>query len=118
MESKPHQKFPPTARLRRSAEFRLVQSGGKRRASPLLVVWALENPDGHTRLGLAVSRKVGKAHDRNLLKRRIRELFRRRVLPLREGCDYVVAARPGAAELAFAALKDELTRLLSSGGRR
>lgn len=71
------------------------------------------------RLGLTVSRKVGKAVHRNRVKRRIRECFRRRIRPLLpEGTDMVVIARPGAADISFAILNTELERATRSLARR
>ena len=106
------ERFSKQSRLIRSEDFVTTQSRGKPRAGKLVVVWARPNALPQARLGLAVSRKVGKSHDRNLLKRRTRELFRRHLVAFKAGVDYVVMFKPGATALDFPSLRDELERLV------
>jgi ribonuclease P protein component len=54
---------------------------------------AVENDRGHHRLGLTVSRKVGRAADRNRVKRLLRESFRRSTLGGARGFDLVIVPR-------------------------
>lgn len=68
--------FPRQARLTRQAEFQRIYRLGRRLKAPPLRLVALRRPDGKSRLGLAVSRKVGGAVVRNRYKRAIREAFR------------------------------------------
>ena len=51
------------------------------------------------RLGLTVSRRVGRAVERNRVKRGVREWFRRNRSALPLDRDLVVIARPAAADL-------------------
>ncbi len=93
--------FPPAARLRRPADFRHVFRDGKRVGGRYLVVHVLLQEEGVSRLGLAVSRKVGRAVVRNRVRRRLREIFRRRLRHEIESkgliLDLVLRALPSAA---------------------
>jgi len=73
-----------------------------------LYAWRFPEND-QVRLGMAVSRRVGKAVVRNKIKRRVRECFRlklRTLLP--PGTGLVVIARTGAGELAAGDVISEL----------
>ena len=70
----------------------------------------MPNEVGITRFAYSVSKRVGKAVVRNKVRRRLREIVRS--LPTVEGQDVVITARPSAASSDFAALKQELVRLL------
>ena len=63
-------------------------------------------------LGLTVSKKVGTAVERNLVKRRIREWFRHNRGALPVNAAVVVIARRGAAILGMAETEQELGGLL------
>jgi len=89
-------RFPKRYRMRTMADFRRVfQHRCAARQGPLLVLAA---PNGleHTRLGVSVSRKLGKAVVRNRWKRLIREAFRLSRQQLPEGIDLLVLPRDNA----------------------
>lgn len=78
----------------------------------------LPNPDGVVRVGVVVSKKVGKAVTRNRIRRRLREALREvlRAQPPRRGFDLVVIARPVAAEASYGELKRGLEQALKKAG--
>jgi ribonuclease P protein component len=106
--------FPKDFRLRNAAEFRKVYDGGAKRASRSFVLFALRNGLDYSRFGLTTPRKLGKAHYRNRVKRRVREILRtsRAAIPL--GFDFVLNPRRTANERAFEELRDELIALLGA----
>ncbi|MEM1023920.1 MAG: ribonuclease P protein component [Myxococcota bacterium] len=99
MSERGAQRFPKSARLLRSREFRRTQRG-RRAACSMLVIHVRPNDVARPRLGLAVGRKVGPAVIRNRIKRKIREGFRLARWP--EGADLLVVVRPGGRALADA----------------
>ncbi len=79
----------------------------------LFSVHVLPNPTGiRPRLGLSVSKKVGTAVKRNAVRRRLKEIFRSSLDSLPATLDFVVSARPAAAEATFEELSEEFLRSL------
>jgi ribonuclease P protein component len=70
------QRFPKSMRLLRASEFERVFAARVSAGDDLLVVYGTANELGYPRLGLTVSRKVGRAVARNRWKRAVREAFR------------------------------------------
>lgn len=105
--------FPPSARLRASAEYQAVFKAGRRLSSSHLKLHAHVRADAVVaRLGVAVSKKVDKrAVGRNRIKRLARECFRRQRDSLPAG-DYVLIAQPGAKTLDNPMLREQFLQLL------
>ncbi len=88
-------------RLSRSRDFDAVYRQGRSVSTRSLTLhWFAreEDPEGASRLGLAVPRSVGTAVARNRLKRQLREVWSEVGTEAPTGRDYVLAARPGLAE--------------------
>lgn len=89
-------------RLRKASDFKAVRQEGRSWDNRLVVMRVRANGTGKTRIGFSVSRRLGKAVVRNLVKRRLREAARSAPLPV--GWDVVLIARTGAARTTYAEL--------------
>jgi ribonuclease P protein component len=93
---------------------RLYRSNGQ--ANSCLVLYARKNRTSTNRVGITVSKKLGKAVVRNRVRRRIREAYRlneERFLP---GWDIVIVARSRAVEVSFQKLTQSLLSLSEQAG--
>ncbi len=99
-------KFRPQHRLKSPKEFQAVFDQNEFRVgSPSVLVLAKPNELEYARLGLVMRKKfVRFAHDRNRIKRIIRESFRHSQYRF-AGLDCVVLTRPGAGELSSKELR-------------
>ena len=89
-------------RLRKASDFKAVRQEGRSWDNRLVVMRIRANGTCKTRIGFSVSRRLGKAVVRNLVKRRLREAAR--LAPLSAGWDVVLIARTGAARATYAEL--------------
>jgi ribonuclease P protein component len=88
-------------RLSRSGDFDAVYRHGHSTATRYLVLYSFPRGEAEgngPRLGLAVSRQLGGAVERNRLKRRLRAAFEEVVEGLPTENDYVLIARPGLGD--------------------
>ena len=74
-------------------------------ASSYLVLYARKNRSQCNRIGITVSKKLGKAHVRNRVRRRLREVYRLNEEKFQCGWDIVIVARSRAVDAPF----DKLT---------
>ncbi|MGC5165358.1 ribonuclease P protein component [Luteimicrobium sp. DT211] len=111
--------LPAAHRLRRPQEFSgTVRTGVRAGRSTLVVHLAPGSGGGPTRVGFVVSKAVGNAVTRNLVKRRLRAASLPVVGMLPSGSAVVVRALPSAAEAGFAALSDDLVGAVRSAQRK
>jgi ribonuclease P protein component len=97
--------------LTKRSQYILVYQQGKVWANSLVVMKALPNGLSLSRYGFSVTKKVGKAVQRNRLKRLLREIMR--LQSLKPGWDIVFIVRSVAANADYHQLKRTVARLLT-----
>lgn len=116
----PTGRFESRDRLLRASEFRAVGLRGQRVADACFVLLVRlrgeRSSSERVRLGVTVSRKVGRAVVRNRVKRRVREWFREARGGMRPGIDLVVIGRRPAAGRTARELDGALDQLARAAG--
>lgn len=104
--------FRKADRIRRRREYLAAQGKGRRLSAPhFTVILAPPGGEPRPRLGLVVTRRLGKAVRRNRVKRLLREFFRRHREELPPQ-DIIILAKKGAETLTYADVTRELARIL------
>jgi len=127
------ERFQRAHRLRASADFaRTRQQGRRLNSAHLTLIYTQRPPNASpttppndtsassaqrmtaspTRIGFSISKRVGDAVRRNLVKRRLREHIRRALWKIAPGWDMIIGARAGAAQADSATLGAETRDLL------
>ncbi len=137
---KPDQRRSPRqsltgARLRKHADYQRAYAAGRKRQSASMSWFlaphpnkqkslvgdhespgtpadpAAESPAG-PRVGLTAGKVLGKAHERNRIKRRMKEALRRHLDLLPRGCDLILHPRRTVLTMDFKKLEAEIVRIL------
>ena len=87
-------------RVKRSQDFDNIIRKKQSLANRQFVIYYQKNNLDHMRLGISVSKKLGKAFERNKIKRYIRETFKTRK-EFVKNYDIIVIARAGAKDMPF-----------------
>ncbi len=111
------------ARLQRHADYQRAYAAARKRQSASMS-WFLapQNtvpqsnvpPPAGTRVGLTAGKVLGKAHERNRIKRRMREALRRHVELLPAGFDLILHPRRAVLTIEFQKLEAEIVRVLET----
>ncbi len=98
------------ASLRRRADFARLRQRGRRIATKTLTLYLTDAlpSDATSLVGITVNKSIGKAVVRNKLRRRLAAIVNDALAHSRRAMRLVVVARPAAADVAYAALADEV----------
>jgi ribonuclease P protein component len=108
--------LPRELRLRENRRFQAVYRRGRSWADRFLVVHALPRAEPERRFGFVVGKKVGKAVQRNRVRRRLREGCRALVAQVPSGVEVIVVARAAAAEASLEELTAGMRTLFQRAG--
>jgi len=100
-------------RLRKNADFQRVRRLGQVKSSRLMVLISLPNHLNRSRFGFAVSKRVGKAVQRNKIKRQMREAARLCQPDVQPGWDILFIARPAIRRATYRSIERSIHQLLT-----
>ena len=102
-------------RLREEADFRRLRADGRAWSSRWMTLLVASNGSPHNRYGVIVSKRVGKAVVRNLVKRRLREITRQldRGGQIVQGRDLAFVVRPPLATATFPQVREAVVEVLA-----
>ena len=101
--------FNNTDGIKKDSDFRRVYQRGKSLAYRNLVIYIMKNKSDRSRIGISISKKVGKAHERNRIRRCIKEAYRLNIDDkVLGGYDLVFIARINAADKDYRELERSL----------
>ena len=96
--------------VRKRADFELIYTTGFKRSGRLMTMFKRERESGPARLGIAATRKMGAAVERNRAKRLVRELFRHNKPST--AVDVVIVPRREMLEASYDRIEAEFLSLL------
>ncbi len=103
-------------KIRKNTEFRAIYRRGKSFSNHLLVLYVHKNRKNLNRIGISVSKKVGKSVTRNRVKRLIKESYRLNNGGLITGYDLVFIARSASSEKNYNEISEAVKHLLKKAG--
>ena len=101
--------------LKKNKDFKGVYTKGKSYATYNLVIYSLPNRLGYNRVGFSISKRIGKAVQRNRIRRRLKEIIRLEK-NLKKGYDLVFIARKAVIKRDYHQLVNDVRKLLKKAG--
>ncbi len=99
-------------KIRKRRDFTKTYKKGQSFIAPSIVLCYRKNHTEAFRCGYTVSKKVGKAVERNKVRRRMKEIARNHLDFFQPGIDYIFVARKKAGQVEFSRLRDDMLSLM------
>ena len=96
--------------IRKNESIQNIVKNGKKIVNKYFIFYYLDNSLLYNRYCVSVSKKIGKAHIRNLYKRRIKDILSKNIV--NNGRDYVIILRNSILGVNYELIKSELITIL------
>lgn len=110
--------FPKSNRLLSRSEFRRVYNEGRKMQARYFTAFVLMNSHQQPRIGITVTRKVGKSVQRNRARRLVREVFRKNKLLVPPGVDMVINVKQLLVDARYSDLEEDFSTFLKRIGNQ
>ena len=99
-------------RLRKRYQFNYIYKNGTHFSSSALVLYVTPSKTKSIKVGFAVTKKIGKAVQRNAVRRRLREIVQKQLPNLKQNYNIILVARDNVAEFSFENLSKQFIDLI------
>ena len=96
--------------IRKNEEIQEIVKTSKKIVSKYFIIYYRKNDYSYSRFCVSVSKKIGKAHTRNLFRRRIKDILMKN--KLNNSNDYVIILRNAVTNILYDKIKYELLDIL------
>ena len=96
--------------IKKNEEIKNIVNNSNKIVSKYFIIYYVNNQLKFNRYCISVSKKIGKAHNRNLYKRRIKDILMKNFI--NNNKDYVIILRNSVLNSNYIELKDELIKIL------
>ena len=96
--------------VRKNEEIQEIIKRSNKKYNKFFVIYCAKNSLGYNRFCISVGKKIGKAHTRNLYKRRITDILMKNNID--SSNDYVIILRTDILGNSYQKISDELFKLL------
>ena len=99
-------------RLKKRYQFNYVYKSGEHFSGEHMILYVVASKTKSIKVGLAVTKKVGKAVIRNRVRRQLREIIKKQVPTLKQSYNIIVVARDNITSASFDVLSNEFSKLI------
>ncbi len=96
--------------VRKNEEIQEIIKRSNKKYNKFFVIYCAKNSLGYNRFCISVGKKIGKAHTRNLYKRRIKDILMKNNID--SSNDYVIILRTATLDISYDLMKESLISLL------
>ena len=96
--------------IRKNEEIQKIVKNSKKVVNKYFIVYFKENELSYNRYCVSVSKKIGKAHTRNLFKRRVKDILMKN--NINNSKDYVIILRNVVINISYEKMQYELLDIL------
>lgn len=96
--------------VRKNEEIQEIIKKNKKIINKYFIIYFIKNDLNYNRYCISVGKKIGKAHTRNLYKRRVKDILMKN--NINSSCDYVIILRTAIIDAEYDKINSELIEVL------